>query len=252
MKPRVSSRLFLTSIAAVALSCWIGTASAQIPDKFTNLKVLPKTIKKDELVGTMRQFSLALGVRCNHCHVPVDSTKGRGLNFASDDKNEKVIARSMMNMVTTINTTLIPKAGIKSPAAVRCVTCHHGIQHPETLTDALKKTVEKDGVAAAQQQYRDLRAKYYGTGAYDFSPMSLHDLAEWVAHDKGDVDGAIAIANMSIEQDPKESESFALLGMLQAVKGDKTAAMESYKHALELDPENHRAQELLKAMQAGE
>ncbi len=98
----------------------------------------------------------------------------------------------------------------------------------------------------------DLRAKYYGTGAYDFSPLSLHDLAEWVAHDRNDPDGAISIVNVSIEEDPKDADSFSLLGMLQALKGDKTAAIASNKHALELDPENHRAQELLKAMQSGE
>ena len=34
------------------------------PDSFTNLKVLPKTIGKQELVATMRGFALGLGVRC--------------------------------------------------------------------------------------------------------------------------------------------------------------------------------------------
>jgi thioredoxin reductase len=41
----------------------------QIPDKFTNLKVLPKDISKQELQSTMRGFAFALGVRCEHCHV---------------------------------------------------------------------------------------------------------------------------------------------------------------------------------------
>jgi hypothetical protein len=44
-------------------------AAAQFPDKFTNLKVLPKDISKRELESTMRGFAFALSVRCDHCHV---------------------------------------------------------------------------------------------------------------------------------------------------------------------------------------
>jgi tetratricopeptide (TPR) repeat protein len=231
---------------------WYGSASAQIPDKFTNLKILPKTISKDDLIEDMRGYSVGLGVRCGFCHAQVDSTKGKGLNFASDAKDEKKIARTMMTMVSTINTTLVPKSGISAPRKVQCITCHHGVEHPETLADLLKKTVEKDGIPAAQQQYKDLRAKYYGSAAYDFTSGSLQDLAGWLAHDRKDADGAIAIANFSIEQDPKDPENYSLRGMVQAMKGDKPAAIESYKKALELDPQNHRAQELLKALQSGE
>ena len=59
------------------------------PDSFTNLKVLPKTIGKQELLATMRGFALGLGVRCTYCHVgregaPLDSVK-----FAADDKRTK-------------------------------------------------------------------------------------------------------------------------------------------------------------------
>src|SRR5256886_17658174 len=39
------------------------------PDSFTNLKVLPKTIGKQELIATMRSFALGLGVRCTYCNV---------------------------------------------------------------------------------------------------------------------------------------------------------------------------------------
>lgn len=41
----------------------------KVPDKFTNLKVLPKDIGKDDLVTTMRMFARSLGLRCNPCHV---------------------------------------------------------------------------------------------------------------------------------------------------------------------------------------
>jgi hypothetical protein len=35
----------------------------------TNLKVLPKTSTRQEVINVMRPFTRALGVRCQHCHV---------------------------------------------------------------------------------------------------------------------------------------------------------------------------------------
>ena len=112
-------RSLLGTLACLALLSWNGSASAQIPDKFTNLRILPKTIAKDDLVSTMRQFSIGLGVRCNYCHAQGDSAKGKGLDFASDAKKEKGIARGMMKMVDKINTRLVPSTGVKSPAKVQ-------------------------------------------------------------------------------------------------------------------------------------
>ena len=245
-------RSLLGTLACLALLSWNGSASAQIPDKFTNLKILPKTIAKDDLVSTMRQFSVGLGVRCNYCHAQADSGKGKGLEFASDEKKEKGIARGMMKMVDTINKKLIPKAGVKSPVKVQCITCHHGVETPETLTDLLKRTVKKDGPDGAMQKYKELRGKYYGSGSYDFGPGSLSALAEWLARDRKDVDGAISIMRFSIDRDPLVADSYILLSTFQVTKGDKAAAIESLSHALELDPENRKAQDLLKGLQSGQ
>jgi tetratricopeptide (TPR) repeat protein len=243
------SRSLIGSFACLALLSWTGSASAQIPDKFTNLKVLPKKIAKDDLVSTMRRFSIGLGVRCNHCHAQDDSVKGR-LDYASDAVKKKEIARGMMKMVAQINKKLIPKAGVQSPTQVQCVTCHRGVVIPETLTDLLKKTVRKDGIEETKQKYSELRAKYYGSGSYDFGPGSLNALAEWLARDQKDPDGAISIMRLSLERDPSVPDSHILLGSFQNMKGDKSAAIESLKRALELDPENRRAQELLKGLQS--
>ena len=55
--------------AAVVLVVSIGAVAAQIPDKFENLKVLPKDIPQRELIDVMRGFAGALGFRCHNCHV---------------------------------------------------------------------------------------------------------------------------------------------------------------------------------------
>ena len=246
-----SLRPHLGTLICLALLASNGSASAQIPDKFTNLKILPKTIAKDDLVQTMRQFSIGLGVRCNYCHAQADSGKAK-MDFASDAKKEKGIARGMLKMVDRINNKLIPKTGVKSPVKVQCVTCHRGVETPETLTDLLKRTVKKDGVDGAMQRYKELRGKYYGSGTYDFGPGSLSALAEWLARDRKDVDGAISIMRFSIDRDPLVADSYVQLSTFQVTKGDKAAAIESLSHALELDPDNRRAQDLLKGLQSGQ
>ena len=82
--------LFLAFGASVAL--------AQIPDKFTNLKVLPKDIAKRDLVETMRSFSMALGVTCQHCHVEKDGACG-------EIANRQLTLSYGTNGVQTVNDT---------------------------------------------------------------------------------------------------------------------------------------------------
>jgi hypothetical protein len=65
-----------------------------IPDKFTNLQVLPKTISKPELVGIMKQFCITFKVRCSYCHVANDDLSDA--NFAADDKPTKADARDLL------------------------------------------------------------------------------------------------------------------------------------------------------------
>ena len=54
--------LLVALVLALGTLIAIGTASfAQIPDTYTNLKVLPKDIKKAQLMQHMKEFSRALG-----------------------------------------------------------------------------------------------------------------------------------------------------------------------------------------------
>lgn len=251
MKLRIPSRVLPGVLVCFALLLGPRSASPQLPDKFTNLKVLPKSTSKDQLISVMRGFSMGLGVRCDHCHVDDDKSTPKRVDFASDEKKEKKIARVMMKMASQINGSLLPKAGIQSPAQVRCVTCHHGLPRPETLADALEGTILKDGVQAGQEQYRQLREKYYGSAAYDFRPVSLAAVAEWLANDRKDPDGAISMIQFSIGIDPNAAESYITLGRIQEAKGDRAGAIASYKKALELQPENSRVQQQLQQLESG-
>ena len=80
-------------------------------DKATNLKVLPKNTSEKELHDIMKSYSMALGVHCNYCHV-AEQSSGEGrpkMDFASDAKPEKLIARKMMMMTAAINENYIGK-----------------------------------------------------------------------------------------------------------------------------------------------
>lgn len=80
---------------------WRAAAKAQFPDKFKNLKVLPKDISKAELQSTMRGFAFALNVRCDHCHVEKPGGGKVAMDFAADDKEAKKTARLTIEMVAT-------------------------------------------------------------------------------------------------------------------------------------------------------
>jgi hypothetical protein len=71
-----------------------------IPDKYTNLQVLPKTISKPELVGIMKQFCITFKVRCSYCHVANDDLSEA--NFAADDKPTKADARDLLRKILAV------------------------------------------------------------------------------------------------------------------------------------------------------
>ena len=244
-------RVVLLGIAALVMALGAAPALAQIPDKFTNLKVLPKDIDKRQMVDIMRDFTGALGVRCNFCHVGESTTSLEGYDFASDEKQHKKTARAMMQMAGEINDRLLPAAGLKSPMRVRCITCHRGVTEPETLDDLLVEEAGKGGASAAESRYRELRKDYYGSGSYDFSPHTLNEVAETLASEKKDVDGAIAVMKLNLEFNPDSAQSHLMLAQLYSTKGDQAAAVAAAEKALALEPENHRAKQMLERLRSG-
>src|SRR5882757_4887244 len=87
--------------AVVSISIAAGSGKPEEP-QYENLKVLPKDISSKDLQGIMvDDFQDGLGVTCNFCHA--NAKNGHGLDFASDAKPEKEIARVMMRMTIKIN-----------------------------------------------------------------------------------------------------------------------------------------------------
>jgi len=130
----LTAMVVLISIAATSFT------NSVKQDGFKNLKVLPKDISRDSLRAVMSRFNGSLGVKCGFCHAP-DTLTGK-LNFASDDKPEKEIARAMMNMTTDINKNYFNFNNSAQPdtiQAVTCYTCHNGNPHPEAKLKIAKE-----------------------------------------------------------------------------------------------------------------
>ena len=206
------------------------------PDSFTNLKVLPKTIGKEELLATMRSFALGLGVRCTYCHVgregaPLDSVK-----FASDDKRTKRAARVMMDMVKHINEEHLADVPERPEphVVVRCETCHRGVARPRLLTDELALYLADSGLTAMARRYRDLRTRYDGSSAYDFRELPLVDLARSEAR-AGRTENAMGLLQLAAEFFPSSAMTPAARGDVYLQKGDTTQALASYREALAKD-----------------
>jgi hypothetical protein len=128
------NRLTVVLTGVLALAAATGVR-AQLPQKYTNLQVLPKDIAPAQLVATMKGFAQGLGVRCEHCHVGEGNDLSK-FDFAADTKPTKATARKMIRMASVLNAevaTIVPPADDASGAArVTCFTCHRGAQKPLT------------------------------------------------------------------------------------------------------------------------
>jgi hypothetical protein len=109
-------------------------------DGCENCKVIPKNIDEDQMERIMYQYTHQLGVTCSYCHpdtkpgiVPVR------VDFVTDDKPEKKIARKMMIMTDKLNRKYFGYSNdysfesLSTHQGITCNTCHRGLTKPNTL-----------------------------------------------------------------------------------------------------------------------
>jgi hypothetical protein len=115
-------------IAGAVVICSFASAG-----EYSNLKVLPRNISSKALQSIMiDEFEDGLGVGCNFCHA--EQKGSHRLDYASDAKPEKEIARDMMRMTMKINKKYfqLRHPTIGDPAlAISCNSCHRGQPRPE-------------------------------------------------------------------------------------------------------------------------
>ncbi|MBI5868427.1 MAG: c-type cytochrome [candidate division Zixibacteria bacterium] len=210
---RRAGLLFGATVAAAALlgSLNASEPKAQMSEKFTNLKILPKDISRDELEKTMHGFTEGLGVHCSHCHVRPQGQQRGEPDWASDAKPEKQTARVMMEMMKRITGTELAKITTNRPDHVvfSCRTCHRGQARPWQIQDVLATAYRAGGFDSLTSRYESIRKKYYGTDTYDLGEQMLPDLAETIIGEDnalGDKDQAVQDLQHAAELDPKLQE----------------------------------------------
>ncbi len=239
--------LVLTGVTGPAFG-----AAAQIPEAFRNLQYFPEDIPRDSLIGFMRGFSFALGVRCQYCHVGGDGISFEGVEFDRDDDPDKRKARYMLRMVDELNDVMLAELPDRSepPVRMECKTCHRGRPKPLLLTQEMRLALDEGGVDAAVARYRELLENFPDRGAYDFGEWEVNVLGERLAA-VGRVDEAIAIYALNAERFPGSASIAFSLGQLHEEKGDLDGAIRHYERTLELVPNHRGARGRLEALRGG-
>jgi tetratricopeptide (TPR) repeat protein len=128
-----------------------------------------------------------------------------------------------------------------------CDTCHHGRPRPMTLEDELAEQYRMKGLKAALDDYTELKKKFYGRSAYDFSEGSLNAFGYNLLEAK-DAAGAIQVFKLNTESFPESANAWDSLAEAYMKSGDPKNAQLNYEKSLTLDPTNQNAKDMLKKL----
>jgi hypothetical protein len=207
------------------------------PDSLRNTKVIPPGTPVPQVVAMMRGFTTALGVRCTYCHVGREDQPLSAYDFVSDDKRAKQVARTMLQMMNSINAEHLARVPERPVPELRvtCETCHRGVARPVPIDQVLDAAAQAGGVDSALRAYRGLLARYRDRGSYDFSDLPLGSLAQrWAGQSR--LDDALRLTLLNEEVHPASAPATMLRGELLLMKRDTAGAVDAYRAALQKDP----------------
>jgi len=128
-------KMIIVCFVGIVVVC--GAATGPPRGAYNILKVLPRDISSKAMSKIMvDEISDALGVSCGFCHAEKEGS--HQLDYASDAKPEKEMARAMMRMTMRINKRYF---NLKHPnledatLTITCNTCHNGQPHPDNVSE---------------------------------------------------------------------------------------------------------------------
>ena len=237
-------------VACFIFSAFPATSVAQWPpERLENIQVFPEDIEVRQLIGIMRGFTGALGVRCTYCHVGEEDQPISTYDFPSDEKVTKEKARVMVRMLQHINGEHLAELPVDSAdrLVVQCATCHRGQPRPLTLAQAITAVLDEQGADSAIAFYHGLRDRFYGRATYDFGEFSLNGLGYALLR-SGRAEDAVRIFQLNVEVYPDRANGYDSLGDGHKAAGQAQAALRSYLAAFELDPEMRGLQERIDSL----
>jgi CubicO group peptidase (beta-lactamase class C family) len=118
----------------------------------------------------------------------------------------------------------------------------------ESIAEVLSKTIEERGeVAAAVRQYRELKATQ--AAAYSFAESELNTLGyQLVAAKK--LKEAIEVFKLNVEAYPQAANPYDSLGEAYLMAGERGLALQNYRKAVELNPQNTNAVAIIKNLES--
>ena len=262
---RLHAALLLTLVGALAVTGQDTTAqgrgaappAAATPKR--NLQVLPPSTSQEEVLQLMQSFTTALGVDCAFCHTQSTAVAGRGgrgrgsaaFDYVSDDKPQKKTARAMMTMVRDLNTSVATAVGrpVQEVTSVGCITCHRGVAVPMELADVLDRAVKERGKADAVTAYRDLRRRYFGAQAYDFTEGSLIAYSDRALR-AGQPDDAITWLELNLNYFPRSARTYAAIASALQQKKDIAGAIASLEKAVAINADDMPLRRQLEQLRA--
>ena len=232
--------------AALALVGVVGRVYAQPPgkwppDSLVNVQVIPKNTQPVQVWGMMRNIAGGLGVSCTFCHVGSDTMPLERIDFASDQKRNKLVARQMMRLVQEVNSRLDTIPARPTPAlTVTCATCHRGVSRPVPLATIVTETATAAGADSAIRVYRSLRDRFYGRDSYDFGELSLNSAAFRTSR-AGKIDDGLALLRLNEQFYPNTAALSIVRGNIALMRADTAAAAAAFREAIRRDPKNDEA-----------
>lgn len=231
-------RRLLTMLTVLLLPSALLAQGKFPPDSLVNTQVIAHGTPVQQVIGQMRNFTGALGVRCQFCHVGEEGMPLDKFDFVSDQKRTKLVARQMMRMVAEINRRLDTLPGRPTPGlTVTCATCHRGVSRPVPLATIVADAATNVSADSAVKAYRALRERYYGKDAFDFTEFSLNSAALRVGRANKFAE-AFSLLKLNEEFFPTSSAAAVTRGNIELIRGDTTAAEAAFREAIKRDGSN--------------
>lgn len=248
----IRTPLFLAAAISLQAQPLVAQAGGQ-GAPLQNLQYFPKDTRRDSLTQIMRGFTMALGVRCEYCHALREGAtpqpgQNPPLNHASDEKDNKKIARYMLHMTDSINQKLLAAIPNRDnpPTTIGCVTCHRGVSKPTTIETVLFSTTTEMGVDSAIARYRMLRNDI-ASGRYNFTEQPVVEVSRKLGAGGKHADG-IRLLEMLQEFHPNSANIEFEIAGLQLASGNRDGAIARYRAMLAKNPNDRRAQMALQRL----
>jgi CubicO group peptidase (beta-lactamase class C family) len=116
-----------------------------------------------------------------------------------------------------------------------------------SILDAVSRTLESSGIAAAIARFRDLKDRH--PGEFDFSEQQLNSFGYQLLSE-GRTNEAIDFFKLNTETYPEWANGYDSLAEAYSALGNIALAIENYEKALKLDPNHAHAEAQLKVLRA--